>query len=139
MNYKVLSSCHPKTKLTDQKRLFCESVMLQLKLKKAKFELIFIDEFHLSSRKAKFRGWGFIDKKNKIITPIEGFSMYFIIAISENHFYGIMASDSANTSEIFIHFLSKLLNSIQSSNSNEDRDLCFVIDNASIHKTSDAK
>ena len=110
-----------------------------VKAQKAKFELIFIDEFHLSQRKAKFRGWGFIDKKNKIITPIEGFSMHFIIAISENHFYGIMASDSANTSEIFIHFLSKLLNSIQSSNSNEDRDLCFVIDNASIHKTSDAK
>ena len=83
--------------------------------------------------------WGFIDKKNKIVTPINGFFMYFIIVISENHFFRIMASDSANTSEIFIQFLSKLLNSIQTSNSNEDRDLCFVINNASIHKTSDAK
>ena len=113
--------------------------MPQLKLKKAKFGIIFIDEFNLSSRKVKFRGWVFIDKKYKIFTPIEGFSICFIIIISENHFYGIMASDSANTSEIFIQFLSKLLNSIQACTSNEIRDLCFVIDNALIHKTSNAK
>ena len=34
--------------------------------------------------------------------------MYFSLGVSENHVYGIMASEKANTAKIFIHFLSNL-------------------------------
>ena len=112
---------------------------LQCLLKTKDFELVFIDEFHLSSRKPKFRGWSFGDKSSKIIMPIDGFSMYFIIAVSEKQFYGIIANAKANNAEIFIHFLSNLLKSFKVNLDNENANKFFIIDNASIHKSKEVK
>ena len=83
--------------------------MLQWMLNNSGFELIFIDEFHFSFRKTKFRWRVLNDRMNKIVTPVEGFSMYFILAISHNHFYRIVASKNANTAKLFINFLNNLL------------------------------
>ena len=139
MKYFVLNLCHPKANKPKQKRLYCESVMLQCLLKTKDFELVFIDEFHLSSRKTKFRGWSFGDKSSKIVMPVDDFTMYFIIAVSEKQFYGIIVNEKANTAEVFIHFLSNLLKSFNVNLDNENVNKIFIIDNASIHKTKEVK
>ena len=71
--------------------------------------------------------------------PVDGFTMYFIIAVSDKQFYGIIANEKANTAEVFIHFLSNLLKSFNVNLDNENDNKIFIIDNASIHKTKEVK
>ena len=51
MSYRVLSSIHPKSTLQEQIRLYCESVMIWCKLISKDYEIIFVDEFHLSAHR----------------------------------------------------------------------------------------
>ena len=66
----------------------------------------------------------------------EGFLMYFILARSQNDFYGIVANEISNTAKLFIHFLRNLLCTINTNYQNSDNEICIVIDNWSIHKTT---
>ena len=88
---------------------------------------------------SKFRGWSSKDRKSAVITPISTFTMYSSLAISETCFYGIMANTRANTSEVFVHFMNMVLQCRQSLFSNKEKKFCFVLDNASIHKTPEAR
>ena len=94
-----------------------------------------MDEFNISSHRSKFRGWVLKDHKPAIVAALDKFSMYFVIAASSQHIYGIMASEKANTAEVFMYFLDNLLiHSERLFNKCSEKTL-FIIDNASIHKT----
>ena len=56
----------------------------------------------------KFKGWEFKNQKSKVTSTIEKISMYFSLAVSEKHIYGIMASDKANNANVFIHFINQI-------------------------------
>ena len=65
--------------------------------------------------------------------------MYFILAVSEQHIYGTIASNKANNANVFIYFLSELIKNRNKSFKDENSKTCFIIENASIHKTTEAK
>ena len=139
MSYRVLSSHPPKTQTRDQIRLYWEAAMIQCFMTSSNWEKIFIDEFHISNHRSKFKGWGFKYNKWSVTTPLDSFSLYFTLAVSEKHIYGIMASEKANTAQVFIHFLDQLLKCMKEKFSKGNKQFCFIIDNWSIHKTLDVK
>ena len=57
-SYKILENIEPKTISEDKIRTFYENAALQLMLDKKQYNIIYIDEFGLSSRKFKVYGWG---------------------------------------------------------------------------------
>ena len=66
-------------------------------------------------------------------------SYSFIIAVSSLHFYWIIRLDGSTTSSNFIYFLSKIWR-WRRVNYEVNNDKCwYIIDNASIHKTSEVK
>ena len=65
--------------------------------------------------------------------------MYFTLAVSEKHIYGVMSSEKANTAEVFIYFLSNLIECQNKFFKDDKSKTYFILDNASIHKTADVK
>ena len=139
MSYKVVSIQPPKTKFKEHIRAYWESVMIQWTLAKRGFEAIYIDEFSISGHRSKFRSWSFKDVKSAITWNIDNFSMYFTLAVSEKHIYGVMSSEKANTAEVFIYFLSELIECQNKFFKEDTGKTYFVMDNASIHKTANVK
>ena len=135
MSYRTLSILHPKAQTNDHIRLYWEGVIIQSKFSDMGWEAIFIDEFNISSHRSKFRGWALKDHKPAIVAKLDSFSMYFALAVSSKHIYGIMASENANTAEIFTYFLDCLLKHRNKLFKMSNDKAFYVIDNASIHKT----
>ena len=65
--------------------------------------------------------------------------MYFTLGVSENHIYGLMASEKANNAKIFIHFLDNLKKCREKVLEGNISNACLIIDNASIHKATEVK
>ena len=139
MSYRILSIQPPKTTTKEHIRTYWESVMIQCSLASRGFELIYVDEFHISTHRSRFKGWAFKDCKAAVTSTMDKFSMYFTLGVSENHIYGFMASKKANNAEIFIHFLDNLMKCRDKVLEGSISKACFIIDNASIHKTTDVK
>ena len=77
-----------------------------------------------------------IKHKTSIATfPIDAFSMSFIIAVSDRHLCGIIGNKSTNSSDVFIHFLSWLIDWLVNLHSKSLDNIAFLMDNASFHKT----
>ena len=70
-------------------RKFFESEILQVKLEENDYELIFIEEFSLSSKYHKHYGWSKIGEKGYLQTLYDSFNMFFVIAFSQRCIYGI--------------------------------------------------
>ena len=135
ISYRTLSTLHPKTQTHDHIRAYWEWVIIQSKFINNDWELVFIDEFSISSHRNKFKGWSFKDHKPAIAAKIDNFSMYFVIAVSPKHIYGILGNENANTSHVFIYFLDNLLKYREKLFEMQDENTVYVMDNASIHKT----
>ena len=135
MSYRMLSWFHPKTQTNDHIRVYWEAVIIQTILGDMGWEAIFIDEFNISSHRNKFKGWALKDHKPAIATKLDSFSMYFVLAVSTKHIYGILANSSANTADIFVYFLDCLLKHREKLFKMSNNSTFYVIDNASIHKT----
>ena len=99
------------------------------------WKAIFIDEFNISSHRSKFKGWTLRDHKLAISTKLDSFSMYFVLSVSSKHIYGVLASSNANTAEIFTYFIDCLLKNRERLFKMSNNNTCYIIDNASIHKT----
>ena len=67
---------------------------------------------------------------------MDAFKISCIVAFSKFRFYGLMGSSGTIDSTIFGTFLHKLLKSIHTNHSIDSNNLIFVMDNASIHKSS---
>ena len=139
MSYRILSIQPPKTTTKEHIRTYWESVMIQCSLANRGFELVFVDEFHISTHRSRFKGWAFKDCKSAVTSTMDKFSMYFTLGVSENHIYGLMASEKANNAKIFIHILDNLMKCREKVLEGNISNACFIIDNASIHKTTEVK
>lgn len=73
------------------KKLY-ESMMLQLKLEEDGYELIFFGEFSPSLKYHKHHGWSLKGKKGYLLTPVDQFKAFFVVAFSKSHFHGIKRS-----------------------------------------------
>ena len=109
MSYRTLSILHPKTQANDHIRTYWEAAIIQINFEEIGWEAIFIDEFCISSHRNKFRGWAFKDRKPIISSLLDSFSMYFVLVVSSQHIYGVLANERANTATIFMYFLENLL------------------------------
>ena len=85
---------------------------------------------------ANLRVGAFKDRKAAIVLINDAFSMYFILSVSKRNIYRVMASQKACTAKVFIYFLNELLNLRNRVEIENDSIKCFVMDNASIHKTA---
>ena len=117
------------------RKLF-ESASLQIKLDKRNIEMIFVDEFKLSSKHWRFRGWAPKCRKGFIKSYSDSFHASFIVALSQKKIYGIMASDITFNASMFQRFIEHML--IMRNKDKESSQLPFIIvlDNNSIHNAS---
>ena len=83
-----------------------------------------------------FRGWSKIGAKGLLSTPFEKSSMNFMLAVSEKHIYGDMGNNYTNDANIFLLFLSKVSQLIINTTQRDNSRWCYIMDNASIHKTT---
>ena len=90
-------------------RKFFESAILQIKLEENIFELIFIDEFSLSSKHNKLYGWSKVEQKGYVLTHSDSFSMFFVVAFSGRSIYGIKGVSKAMNAAYFISFVNQVL------------------------------
>ena len=63
--------------------------------------------------------------------------MYFVLAVSTKHIYGILGNGNANTAQVFIQFLDNILNCRQKLFKMKDENTLYVMDKASIHETKE--
>ena len=95
--------------------------MVQIKLEDAKVDQIFQDEFSVSSKYSKHKGWSKIGEKGFVKLNYDSFSMFFIVAFSEDKFYGIQGKTNAMNSEDFIAFIKNIRRNI-----NRNTQWCIV-------------
>ena len=103
-------------------------------------ELIYFDEFSLSSRHVNLYGWSKIGRKGYVIQDNESFKIGFIIAFSMKMIYGIMG-DSWHSwnGNYYIDFLKSVLKTRWLQTSNKTNDFVMIWDNAAYHKSKEMK
>ena len=79
------------------------------------------------------------DSKSTITTGFETISITFLVAFSWKHFYGIMSNESTNDLLVFRYFMSKVCEARLNLFNKFDSKFWCIIDNASIHKSSQIK
>ena len=85
---------------------FFESAAIIMKLETEGIEVIYIDEFSLSSKKIGFHGWSKRGCKSYLKHFYQSFS--FVVALSKERIYGIMGEDGTGSTETFKIFLKEL-------------------------------
>ena len=90
-------------------RKFFESAILQIKIGENNFELIFIDEFSLSSKHNKLYGWSKVGQKGNVLTHYDSFSIFSVVAFSERDIYEIKGASKAMNAAYFISFVNQVL------------------------------
>ena len=135
MSYQKLCKIEQKAFSLDNSRKFLESVKLLHDLEDIKTELIYIDEFNLQPRKAKFYGWAIKNSKPYMCWGVEATSYSFIAALSARKYYGIVWLKSTVNSEVFKDYLEELICNSRSIHDNEETTFALVCDNASYHKS----
>lgn len=106
--FKSISTLARNSFTKDNIRKLYESVMLQTSLEALKYELVFIDEFSLSTRYNKHFSWAKKGQKGYTKINYDNFSMFFAAAFSSKSFYGVLGTTKPMNSTIFIKFLSQL-------------------------------
>ena len=131
--YKKACKINPRTLLPVNIRKIHESLYIQVALEKKNYEIIYLDEFSLSTRKYVPYNWAPRGKQAYSRPCSQDFTMSFIIAFSRIRFYGIMGTMNTGNSKMFLRFI-KNLTKYQSCWTNDDKDRwCIVLDNSTIH------
>ena len=120
-------------------RRLCESAWIQSKLDEAEIEMIYLDEFKLSSKHCKFRGCAPSSSKGFIKSYSDDFHASFIVALSHKQIYGIMASEITFNAEMFMKFVKDLLIRRNEKAENKKWKFVLVFDNNSIHVSNKTK
>ena len=82
-----------------------------------------------------YRGWSKIGTKDTLRAPFDSFTMSFMLAVSQNHIYGVMGNESTNNADVFVYFLSRVNSVVMNLSEKENFRCCYLMDNVSIHKT----
>ena len=87
---------------------FYESAGIQILFEKDEWELIYVDEFTVDTRKHVHRGWARRGEKGLLKTDQGGIALNIVVAFSRLRMYGIMINKNTNDSLSFIYFLQQL-------------------------------
>ena len=113
------------------------AALVQSKLDILHTELIYIDEFSVNERNFNNYSWWEKGKQEYVDYLMDNFSMTFILAISEQRFYGTMGNKEFNNCVSLIQFLIKTFECRSKFITIEYFKSFIVWDNASIHKSRD--
>ena len=107
-SYKKAYKITKKTVEGDRKRDFYEAAHIQYCLESQEYNIIFLDEFHISIRSENIYNWS--PRKVSSIVAVDpdpwSLSLSFIIAFSKTRIEGIVESNYSINTNVFI-FLSK--------------------------------
>ena len=96
-------------------------------------EIIYIDEFKMSTNKSNLYGWRSKGAKGYVRLSIDQFSMNFIAVVLEIKIYGVMEVDGSVNAEILIHFLKKLCKARSIGVNNRQTPFIIRLDNTPLH------
>ena len=111
-----------------------EFEILQLILENEGYELLFMDEFSLSSRYNKYYGWAEKGKNGYLPLIYDSFSMLFVICFSNKQFYAIKGSSQPMNLEFIKNFVKNVI-IIRNQNQNRSRKFALLCDHAGIHSS----
>lgn len=101
--------------------------------------MIFVDEFKLSTKHCKTRGWAPKRTKGVIKANKSCFHASFVVALSKKNIYGIMASDITFNSFMFQRFIEEVLVRRNEDPGSSKVPFVIVMDNNSIHNAASAR
>ena len=139
MSYKILEhKPAPATTLISIRKLL-ESASIHFELLSKGVELIFIDEFFVSTRHHKFRGWVLKGLKCIIKTDSNQYSITFICGVSNISAYGLIGSLGSNRQVEMMHYLRQLCETHDEISGQDSKRFIIIYDNSNIHTGSDIK
>ena len=116
-----------------------KSALLLQKLRGLGVELIYFDEFSLSTRHFTYRGWNQKGNKGFLLEDGDLFSISIIIAFSHKFIYEWMANSETMNSKWVKYFYSVICKTRKLINPNKKDGPIFVGDNAKIHKSKETE
>ena len=111
---------------------FMEFAMRLLALENQGYELLFMDEFSLSSRYNNYYGWTEKNKKGYLSLIYDSSSIFFVICFSSKQFYAIKRSSQLINSEFIKSFVKNII-IIKQKNQSRRRKFALICSNSSIH------
>ena len=113
-------------------RDFFDAVYLQPYLENREYELIYVDEFHVSMKSSTLYNWSLKGYSAIISVDPDPWVMSFAVALSRKRVEWILASNKSIDSTMFKWFMQDVVNM-----KNKERDysnkLWFIMDNSPIH------
>ena len=94
-------------------RDFFEAAHLQTFLEEAGYELVYVDEFHVSMKSSAVYNWSFKGCPSILSIEPDPWIMSFVVALSRKQIEGILASSASINSKMFIWFMKDLSNIIE--------------------------
>ena len=92
----------------DRKRDFYEATHIQYYLESQEYNIIFLDEFHISMRSENIYNWSPSGVSSIVAVDPDPWSLSFIIAFSKIRIEGILGSNYSININVFILFLNDI-------------------------------
>ena len=107
------TSYQSKMAYAERVRDYFEAAHLQTFLEEAGYELVYVDEFHVSMKSSAVYNWSFKGCPSILSIEPDPWIMSFVVALSRKHIEGILASSASINSKMFIWFMKDLSNIIE--------------------------
>ena len=108
-SYKKLSKRKQITKMDDRVRLYYESIAIQIWLEDQGIELIYWDEFTVSTRNYTYYGWAPQNSRGFLYSFNDEAKFNILIGFSGLRFYGVIVSNENTDKYLVIRFLRRLI------------------------------
>ena len=117
---------------TERIRDFFEAANLQVYLEISGYELVYVDEFHVSMKSSAVYNWSCKGCPAILTIEPEPWIMSFVVALSRKQVEGILASNASINSEMFKWFMKDVANLIEKEES-RGGNFWFIMDNSQVH------
>ena len=95
--------------MDDRVRLYYESIAIQIWLKIKAFELIYWDEFTVSTRNYTYNEWATQNSQGFLYSFNDEAKFNILIGFSDLRFYGVIVSNENTDKYLVIKFLRRLI------------------------------
>ena len=107
-SYKKANKIPKKMVEGDRKRDFYEAAHILYYLESQEYNIIFLDEFHISMRSENIYNWSPRGVSSIVAVDPDPWSLSFIIAFSKTRIEGILGSNYSINTNVFILFLNDI-------------------------------
>ena len=126
--------------MSNQERVrdFFDAAYLQPFLENRAYELIYVDEFHVSMKSSTLYNWSLKGYLAIISVDPDTWIMSFVVALSRKRIEGILASNRSIDSSMFKWFMQDVVNLKNKERDNANK-FWFIMDNSPIHCSIERK